>query len=692
MLLGVLTAVSAGNIVPATADATDGVGVVTAVAGTGRAGSAGDGGPALDAELYEPRMVSFDAAGNMYIADTINHVIRVVDRTGTMWTVAGVAAPVEGDGDSRCPGRFSGDGGPALSATLACPHSVAVSPAGRLVIADSENHTIREVDSRGTIRTIAGTGTRGFRGDNGSAVHAQLADPKGILFDAAGNLYIADTNNHRVRKVDAAGTITTVAGTGARGGAGDGGAATGAQLWEPRTLAMGPEGELYIAESVVHRIRKVDADGIITRLAGTSVAGFGGDGGPAVDAQLDRPRSIDVDRAGVVYIADSGNSRIRKVGRDGIITTIAGTGSARSGGDGLLASEASFSGPAVTVVGTDLYVTDSFGHRIRRIKGITAGPAIPVTGTTTIVTSSGPTTSTTGANPTTTTTSTSTTSPTTAAPAGAGDPVTIPSGAGPGAPSRPVSGYWMLGSRGDLYAFGGAVNRGNAAPLPALVSAVDLEPTPSGAGYWVLTSDGNVRVFGDARALGGVTPGRLSADERVASLSATPSGAGYWVFTDRGRAIAFGDARFLGDVSALKLNGPVLDSVATPTGQGYYMVASDGGIFSFGDARFYGSTGDRKLNAPVQSLVPTADGRGYWLVASDGGIFAFSAPFRGSMGDRRLNQPVTGMVRFGDGYLMVASDGGVFNFSGLPFAGSLGASPPAHPIVSVAPLAPSSSP
>ncbi len=128
--------------------------------------------------------------------------------------------------------------------------------------------------------------------------------------------------------------------------------------------------------------------------------------------------------------------------------------------------------------------------------------------------------------------------------------------------------------------------------------------------------------------------------------------------------------------------------MATPTGQGYYMVASDGGIFSFGDARFYGSTGDRRLNAPVQSLVPTVDGRGYWLVASDGGIFAFSAPFRGSMGDRRLNQPVTGMVRFGDGYLMVASDGGVFNFSGQPFAGSLGASPPAHPIVSVAPLAP----
>ena len=698
-----LAAVGAGDVVPAPANATDGIGVVTAVAGTGEAGYDGDGGPALDAEVYEPRMVTFDAAGNMYIADTINQVIRVVDRSGTMWTVAGVAAPVEGGGDGLCPRRFAGDGGPALDATLSCPHSLAVSPAGRLVIADSENHAIREVDSHGTIRTIAGTGSPGFGGDNGPAVEAKLRDPKGIIFDAAGNLYIADTNNDRVRKVDANGTITTVAGTGARGGAGDGGQARQAELSEPRTIAMGPGGELYIAEPKVHRIRKVDANRIITRFAGTSDAGFSGDGGPAVDARLNKPRGVEVDAAGVVYIADSENDRIRRVGTDGIITTIAGTGSSRSEGDGQPAAAASFYGPrAVNVVGNDLYVTDTFGHRIRRINGVTAGPAVPVTGTTTVVTSSGPitttttttTATTTGPTPpttsstTSTSTSTKSTSPTTAPPAGSGNPLTIPSGEGPGAQSRAVSGYWMLDSRGDLYAFGAAVNRGNAGPLPASVSAVDLEPTPSGAGYWVLTSDGNVRVFGDAQALGGVKLGQLSAGERVASLSATPSGGGYWIFTDRGRAISFGNASFLGDVSALMLNGPVLDSVATPTGQGYYMVASDGGIFSFGDARFYGSTGDRRLNAPVQSLVPTADGRGYWLVASDGGIFAFSAPFRGSMGDRKLNRQVTGMVRFGDGYLMVASDGGVFNFSGLPFAGSLAASPPAQPIVSVAPLAP----
>jgi hypothetical protein len=701
IIVVVLTVVSVGYGVGEAVLADDLTGVVSPFAGSGRSGYDGDSGPALAAQLSQPRMTTFDAAGRMYIADTFNNVVRVVDTDGTMGTAAGIAKEVDGDDDSLCPRRYSGDGGPALEAKLACPHSLAVSPAGRLVIADSANHRIREVDSDGTIRTIAGTGSQGFSGDNGPAVGAKLSNPKGVIFDAAGNLLIADTSNNRIRRVGPDGIITTIVGNGAHGSAGDGGPALDAELWEPRTLAVGPAGELFFTEPRINRIRKVDADGIISRLAGTTVAGFSGDGGPAVDAQLDTPRGIDVDADGVVYIADSQNDRIRRIGLDGIITTIGGTGAPRSTGDGGPAADAAFFGPrAVSVFGDDLYVTDTNGHRVRRINGITAGPALPNSGVTTVVTTSSTTTSstttsstTTTTKPTTTTTTSSTTTSTepkstTTAPTTppVDDPLTIPSGGSPPAQSRPVSGYWLLGSRGDIYAFGGAVHRGSAGPLPPSVSAVDLEPTPSGAGYWVLTSEGNVRAFGDARALGNVAPGRLNAGERLASLSATPAGAGYWVFTDRGRALAFGDAKFHGDVSSLTLNGPVLDSVATPTGQGYYMVASDGGIFSFGDARFYGSTGDRRLNAPVQSLVPTANGRGYWLVASDGGIFAFSAPFRGSMGDRRLNEPVTGMVRLGDGYLMVAADGGIFNFSDLPFAGSLGASPPAHPVVSVAPL------
>jgi hypothetical protein len=274
-------------------------------------------------------------------------------------------------------------------------------------------------------------------------------------------------------------------------------------------------------------------------------------------------------------------------------------------------------------------------------------------------------------------------------PVGPGTPTTTttaPPAAKPGDPGLTYQGdsprgYWMLGADGAVYPFGEAKPLGNG---PTGTNAVDLESTPSGQGYWILTEDGKVSPHGDATGFGNVDAGRLAPGEKMASLSATPSGKGYWVFTNRGRAIAFGDAAFFGDVSALKLNGPVLDSVATPSGKGYYMVASDGGIFAFGDAHFAGSMGGRTLNAPVQSLVPDSDGAGYWLVASDGGIFAFSAPFHGSMGGKALSKPVTGMVRYGDGYLMVAEDGGIFNFSSAAFAGSLGGHPPARPIVSVA--------
>ena len=289
-----------------------------------------------------------------------------------------------------------------------------------------------------------------------------------------------------------------------------------------------------------------------------------------------------------------------------------------------------------------------------------------------------------GPSPTTTTapppapTTTSTTTP----------PAAPPDTASPG-PSRPTaaqpagpSGYRMVGSGGTVYAFGEARHLGDV-PLPSEVPAVDLEQNPMGDGYWVVDRRGGVHIFGSALGFGSAA-GQLAAGERATSLSATPTGAGYWIFTDRGRAFPFGDATFLGDLTDVALNGPVLDSVPTPTGLGYYMVASDGGVFTFGDATFAGSTGAIRLNAPVQSLVPDPDGAGYWLVASDGGVFTFDTPFRGSMGGTPLNRPMTGMVAFGDGYLMVAEDGGIFNFSDRPFDGSLGASPPVLPIVSVA--------
>ena len=260
-------------------------------------------------------------------------------------------------------------------------------------------------------------------------------------------------------------------------------------------------------------------------------------------------------------------------------------------------------------------------------------------------------------------------------------PPVPPPGTQPGGSGR--SGYWMVGSDGAVYAFGDARALGNA-PVSGGAVAVDLEPTPSYGGYWIVDDNGSVFSYGDARHLGNADRSKLAAGEKVTSLSATKTGNGYWFFTNRGRALAMGDAAHYGDMSAVRLNGPVLDSIPTPSGRGYYMVASDGGIFSFGDAVFHGSMGGKPLNAPVQSLVPDPDGVGYWLVASDGGVFSFQGTFRGSMGGKPLNKPMTGMVPYGNGYLMVAEDGGIFNFSDKTFLGSLGATPPARPIVSVA--------
>lgn len=208
---------------------------------------------------------------------------------------------------------------------------------------------------------------------------------------------------------------------------------------------------------------------------------------------------------------------------------------------------------------------------------------------------------------------------------------------GTGGPPPGAAGYWALSGNGTVYAFGAAPTRG----FGPGGGAVDIEPVPGGS-YLILTSAGAVSAQGPARAFGGLTAGTLKAGERAASLSALPDGSGYWIFTDAGRVFPFGSARSFGDLGNLRLNGPVLDSVATPSGNGYFMVASDGGVFTFGDARFVGSTGGLRLNAPVRSLVPDADGTGYWLVASDGGIFAFDAAFRGSLGGVRLNRPIRG--------------------------------------------------
>ncbi len=331
---------------------------ITTVVGTGVAGYAGDGGPALSAEIDSPYGVSVDASGNVYIADTGNSVIRKVDSSGKITTIAGNGTK-----------GYGGDSGPATSATLFSPDRAVADKAGNVYIADYYNNRIRKVDTSGTITTVAGTGTQGYNGDGIPAVTAQLSLPGAVAVDTAGNIYIVDTWNNRIRKIDPSGTINTIAGTGFPGVLGDGGPATSAQLNEPEGIAVDSSGNVYIADYGNSKIRKIDTTGTINTFAGRGETGFGGDGGPATAATLNLPTGVDVDRAGNVYIADYQNNCIRKVDTSGTITTIAGTTVSGYGGDGGPPTAAELSIPQDVAVDTagHVYIADNNNARIRQI-------------------------------------------------------------------------------------------------------------------------------------------------------------------------------------------------------------------------------------------------------------------------------------------------------------------------------------
>ena len=356
----------------------DPAGTITTVAGNGSFGFSGDGGPATDAELSYPLGVAVDAAGNLFIADVWNQRIRKVDAAGTMRTVAGNCIPVSGE----CSGGFGGDGGAATSAQLNYPLGVTVDAAGDLFIADGNNLRIRRVDTAGTISTVAGGGSPvDGVGDGGPATDAEV-HPFGVAADAAGNVFIADVWNGRIRKVDVAGTITTIAGYGypgyGSGFLGDGGPATSAPLDGPSGVAVDATGNLFIADS--QRIRRVDSIGTITTLAGSGDPGFGGDGGPATDAQLNGPSGVAVDVTGNLYIADSANQRIRSVDPAGTITTVAGNGTSGFSGDGGRAIGAQINGPIDVAADAsgNLFIADQHNNRVRKVD--TAGTITTLAG------------------------------------------------------------------------------------------------------------------------------------------------------------------------------------------------------------------------------------------------------------------------------------------------------------------------
>ncbi|MGH8584547.1 MAG: RHS repeat-associated core domain-containing protein [Gammaproteobacteria bacterium] len=305
-----------------------------------------------------------------HVYDVIGKVLYLGDGTrrsttglrATMTTVAGSAL-----------GGFSGDGGPATAAALGGLPGLALGPDGSLYIADAGNHRIRRVGPNGIITTVAGTGATGFSGDGGPATAASLSGPFGLALSLDGSLYIADQFHHRIRRVGPDGIITTVAGTGAIGISGDGGPATAAALNSPFGVALGPDGSLYIADGGNNRIRRVGPDGIITTVAGMGFFGFSGDGGPATAAALYLPLGLALGLDGSLYIADTGNNRIRRVGPDGIITTVAGTGrfggTGGFSGDGGPATAAVLNMPSGVALGPDgsLYIADSDNRRIRKV-------------------------------------------------------------------------------------------------------------------------------------------------------------------------------------------------------------------------------------------------------------------------------------------------------------------------------------
>ena len=263
----------------------------------------------------------------------------------------------------------SGDGGPATQATLNTPASIAIDTSGNVYVADAFNHRVRKIAPDGVITAFAGTGQAGADGDGAQARDAQLRSPLGVAVDEAGNLYIADTYNHRIRKVSTDGTISTIAGTGESGFGGDGGAGTGAMLSYPTGIAVAGDGTLYIADTRNHRVRRLAADGTISTVAGTGAAGFTGDGGPAALARLNSPRDVAVSPEGALYIVDRENRRIRMVDGDGVITTVAGTGSSGFSGDRGAATQANLRAPYGVAVDPNgnIYIADTFNHRVRKV-------------------------------------------------------------------------------------------------------------------------------------------------------------------------------------------------------------------------------------------------------------------------------------------------------------------------------------
>ena len=582
----------------------------------------------------------------------------------------GIITTIAGNGE---PGN-SGDGGPATAAELIFPSGLAYDRAGNLYVSDvaSYQQRVRKISPSGVITAFAGSTINGYAGDGGPATAAGFDRPESLAVDAAGNVYIADAYNDRVRRVGADGIVTTFAGTGVDGSTGDGGPAGAAELSRPYDLAFDRLGRLLIVELDGNRVRRVDTDGTISTVAGVGTAGFSGDGGPATAAQLQYPEAVTVAPDQSIIIADSGNQRVRRVDpTTGLITTVAGNGDHGGRlGQGVALQSPMDPTSVVTDNAGNIYITEVDEPTIRRISPNGLITVVAGTNQFTYNGDNQPATTATLGNPT-----RMVVSPT-------GDLVVADAKRVRSIRGIASQGYTTVAADGGVFTHGGSVFYGSEGAVPLAEPIVAMAMTPSGHGYWLFARDGGVFTHGDAAFRGSEGGRRL--DQPIVAAAATPSGNGYWLFARDGGVFAHGDAAFLGSEGGKRLAQPIVAAAVTPSGRGYWLFASDGGVFTHGDAAFYGSEGSTRLAQPIAAAAATPTGRGYWLFASDGGVFTHGdAGFFGSEGALKLNRPIVAAsaAPSGDGYWLFASDGGVFNHGDASFYGSEGASGLAQPIV-----------
>ncbi|MBI4604900.1 MAG: SMP-30/gluconolactonase/LRE family protein [Planctomycetes bacterium] len=332
--------------------------VITTIAGNGEEGYDGDGVPATQSRTNWARDVAVGPDGSIYFSDHFNWRVRRIRTDGIVETVAGVGVH-----------SYTGDGGPASEAGISRPRGLAVTPGGALFFADTWNHVIRRVDADGTIHTVCGTGEAGFNDDGRDALETQLDRPTDVAVGEDGSIYISDAQNQRIRRVKPDGVVETFAGNGEEAFSGDGGDARAAAIDSPSGISLGPAGELFITDEDNHRIRRVDADGTIRTVVGSGEGALGPDDVPPLEASLLVPRDVTVGPDGTIYVADSDNHRIAMVRPGGRFRVLAGDGTAGYTGDGGPARKARMSGPKGIAVGPDgaVYVADSGNFTVRRL-------------------------------------------------------------------------------------------------------------------------------------------------------------------------------------------------------------------------------------------------------------------------------------------------------------------------------------